>query len=224
MRLLGDDVLCFLLELLSTSDLLQVGITCKRFRDLIVFLDKTLFSPLVPPSSQLMNRIQSLPLATLRKYLRGCDLSDCIEKADYQRKLLAKILFLYPFNRIPRSLWVYKIPEWKASYYHSKRDSKRQQIMLSELCNILWEFRFKYYPGTEFWNLRFHKDYTMFSTLHGETMTWRQIDSGCIQVELYPVLRSFRLEDGRWALQNNNVLITQTALLEPEMPLVDAML
>ena len=114
--------------------------------------------------------------------------------------------------------------DWKASYFHSKKDLRRQAIMLSELVNIKWEFRFRHYPGPESWSLRFFEDFTVLSSLHGETMSWRQVDNGAIQVELYPILRSARRSNGQWILENHNVIISQVGLYKSSVPLIDIFL
>lgn len=231
---LSDDVACILFEYLPPLDALHLGECSHQLLRLLSLRDRAIFEPLLRslyqdkiynvPEGSLMQRIKALSISRLKRHLLDVPTSKCIEKIDFQRKLFGKLLFHYPFGRIPRQKWPYHMSDWKASYFHAKRDLRRQTIMLSELVNIKWEFKFRHYPGAEAWTLRFFEDFTVLSSLHGETMSWRQVDSGAIQVELYPILRSSRLQNGQWILENNNVVITQVGLYVSSVPLIDIFL
>ena len=231
---LSDDIACVLLEFLAPIDLLHFSECNHQLLRLLSLRDRAIFEPLFHdlfkdrvfnvPEGSLMQRIKALSISRLKRHLLDVPTSRCIEKVDFQRKLFGKVLFQYPLARIPRQKWPYAMSDWKASFFHATKDLRRQAIMLSELVNIKWEFRFRHYPGPESWSLRFFEDFTVLSSLHGETMSWRQVENGRIQVELYPILRSVRRSNGQWILENHNVIICQTGLYAPSVPLIDIFL
>ena len=232
--ILCDDIASIIFELLPTVDVLHLSECNQQLHRLLQLRDEAIFEPRFRelfskkifnvPEGSLMHRIKSLSISCLKKHLLDVPTSKCIEKIDFQRKLFGKVLFQYPYTRIPQQRWPYYMSDWKASYSHAKRNLRRQAIMLSELVNIKWEFRFRHYPGPESWSLRFFEDFTVSSSLHGETMSWRQVGNGGIQVEMYPILRSGQLSKGQWVLENHNVVIRQVGLYSPSLPLIDIFL
>ncbi len=63
--------------------------------------------------------------------------------------------------------WSYSLTPWKASYVFIKVDSKRNQILQSELCGFKWKFSFKYddYPP-DFEYVQFGSDHVLRSILN----------------------------------------------------------
>ncbi len=78
----------------------------------------------VTPSSHvlsLLSRVKLLPLATLRKALESVDCSGCNEKSEYQRMLIARLVFAEKISMArratPRTIqlppWSTSLGEWK---------------------------------------------------------------------------------------------------------------
>jgi hypothetical protein len=129
-------------------------------------------------------RVRTLPISKLKKMLVGIDLSRCVEKADYQRMLIAHLVFGYhmkkelvgsdprfagKFVTIYYPEWALRMGLYKASYAFAKREFKRKELFLSELCSISWIFKFKdetqFQHPPEGWRVKFNEDYTMESEL-----------------------------------------------------------
>lgn len=132
----------------------------------------------------LLSRIKKVPLSVMKFNLQRVDISRCIEKIDYQKMLLAYILFggRYAIDstklRIYYPQWALEIEDHKATYFFSKRDSKRTQIFMSELCMIDWVFHFKNDYGYEEEGSstaisKFRADYSYFSARFGQTYSWQ---------------------------------------------------
>jgi hypothetical protein len=193
----------------------------------------------------LHDRIKDVSMANLRKALIQCDTGRCVEKADWRSMLVAKLLF----GRLPHILapptkynllfypeWALKMPKGKSTYFHARKEAKRDYILKSELVNIKWKFQFKQAQdeagnifSTE--NLPegtvrgyysfFFDDYSMISESHQQMMQWTMNTVGhvgepgasvSIQVESFPVLTFSRLEDNRWRMENLYVYFTQPKL------------
>jgi hypothetical protein len=105
----------------------------------------------------------------------------CVEKIDYQRMLLAKLLFNDKSASDSTALRVY-YPEWalklgvfKATYYHNARDRRRTEILFGELVAIEWRFNFKNEEQAQHvaqaTSTRFTENFTMLSSF-GQNMNW----------------------------------------------------
>ena len=186
-----------------------------------------------PSEYLLYKRVGSLSISALKVSLtRHVNCTDCIEKTDYQKTLVAR-LFLRGTNHPTGFPYKMTIPKWcltmneiKSSYYFSLREIHRHSILKSELCSIHWFFFFKQ-SDDEAWSCKFLQDNSFESGMHGSGMTWEFVDydafeGGCrIQVEQYPFLTCSRLENGEWRLENNYVYFKQIASISPEaIPLI----
>lgn len=234
----SDDMIIFVFSYLHPKDLLSVENCCKRFRELssnnliwTPHLDRiwkrAIFNK--PTFYLLSERIKSLSITALKSALHDVNTTHCIEKTDYQRALAARLFFRnrkYPIpypRKVDLPSWSLKMNDYKASYYFSYQERKRNQILKSELCSIVFCFHFKHSPEEGGWSCRFLEDFTMVSQLHGEgVMTWQFIDyhpidgGNRIQVEQYPILTLRRLNNGSsngaWEMENMYVRMQQVAL------------
>jgi hypothetical protein len=112
-----------------------------------------------PNEVNVLQRIKTLPLTILKHNLIHIDLKRCIEKQDYQRMLLAKLVFHEKMQKEVSGenpfykgkycsqfypSWSLTIPIYKASYTFTAKELRRTEIYASELCAIRWEFNFKH--------------------------------------------------------------------------------
>jgi hypothetical protein len=186
------ELLTNIFEFLLPLELLNVA-ECSKLWFIAVSKDKQLWEPHAKniwnrfefnkpdlENIDLLKRIKKIPLVTLKRFLMRIDLSRCIEKLDFQRMMLSKLLFQKK-SLSNRSLRVY-YPEWalkigvfKASYFYSVKEVKRTEIMMSELCQIHWAFHFKRaeFPDNVEWTSSFLPDYTMKSDLNEQSYTWQ---------------------------------------------------
>jgi len=145
-----------------------------------------------PSEYNIRTRIENVKTAKLLRTLVGMDLSNYIEKHDFQQLLLAKLLFTKVMAKelkgsdkrfagkylsIHYPDWALRIPTWKASYLFTRLENNRTELTSTELCQIAWSFSFKYRMGsngqpvvnedeaTETFRIIFHEDHTMFSQL-----------------------------------------------------------
>jgi len=89
---------------------------------------------------------------------------------------------------------------WKTLYRLEEIDSFRTKITLLELCNIDWNFRFKYGLAKDWTKAEFKQD---LSYRRGRNLFhYRILDDDSIQIEEYPSLAPSRTSDWGWQLQN----------------------
>lgn len=141
----------------------------------------------------LFERIKLLPISKLKKTLVGIDLQRCVEKIDYQRMLLAHLVFnkcmkkelagtdvrfagKYLTRNYPE--WSLHIPFHKASYVFAVQEIQRKEMLVSELTACEWVFTFKDPSMTGMpdhqWKSKFHENFTMESEMQpGYEYTWR---------------------------------------------------
>lgn len=63
--------------------------------------------------------------------------------------------------------WSCNLPAWKATYHYMVADSKRTKLLVSELLNFTWDFRFKYDEvPMDFMYVQFGNDFILRSTRH----------------------------------------------------------
>ena len=203
----SDDLLLLIFWYLNAKEIYRIEKVCSNWRKISRNHDTEIWKLLtevewkriefnIPQDVNVLRKIEKMSLSSLKKSLVGIDLSRCLEKKDFQRMVLAKVLFSSVMKKElggddPRFKGKYLsmfYPEWslsispfKASYIFTKHEVKRIQITKYELCNIQWTFRFK---RTSFddpdhaqlngsWQCRFYEDFTMHSTLQGHTYQWR---------------------------------------------------
>lgn len=144
----SDDLLVQIFFFLSGTDLFQIERVnvlwnqALRQKDHIIWknLTKLVWETIAfnrPNEINVLTKVGQLSLSLLKKSLVGIDLSFCVEKKDYQRVLLAKLLF-YPVmlrelkGSDPRFAgkylsmrypdWSLNIPPFKASYFFARRE------------------------------------------------------------------------------------------------------
>eukprot|EP01040_Poterioochromonas_malhamensis_P014694 gene14694-16312_t len=246
----SDDLLFLIFAFFPAPDLLQVGRVNTLWHSIIEQKDELLYKHLTTllweglsfnqaKEVNVLRKVEQLTLTALKRSLVGIDLSRCIEKKDFQRTLLAKLLFCNVMGRELKGEdarfkgkylsmyypdWSLEIPSYKASYYYTKNEITRKTINIYELCKIEWIFKFKnnadYYMddgdedgGSAGWRCRFNIDFTMSSTLQGQDYEWRFVEGNDgirrIQVASYPALSSHRLPDGSWGMENMHVYFQQ---------------
>lgn len=248
--IVSDDLLYCIFSYFSVENIIQTGTVNKRWQGVlsrdegalwIFFLDELWKdkSVNVPAVKTILDRIKALPLGLVKRALHRVDISRCIEKPDFQRMLIVRLLF---GERGPKKRCFCFFPEWalrmgqyKASYFEAKKDMRRQDITVSELCRIKWVFHFKHHQPMDqdtdgpspTWESTFSEDFTMNSAMHSERLTWQFIDNGphtrrMIQVEQYPPLTCTRLPSGGWRLDNHYVWLEQTVSIDADnVPLLD---
>ena len=150
-----------------------------------LWLDSKMTENIPQYNTSLLTRIKKIPLLAMKFNLQRVDISRCVEKIDYQRMLLAYMLFggrsaIDSMKlRIYYPQWALEIEEHKVTYFHSKRDAKRTQIYMSELCMIDWVFHFKNDYGYEEEGSsstaisKFRADYSYYSERFGQTFYWQ---------------------------------------------------
>lgn len=196
--------------------------------------------------SLLMDRIKCMPMSELRRSLALCrvDTNMCTEKVDYRRHLQAALTFedslrgknIGVFTRRTQLSfpdWALKMNEGKASFFHAKRESKRQLITRGELLDSKWAFHFKYAQDQfgnvmlaealgpiERYDVQFFEDDTLTSSMHEHKMRFtyelapedgsnRMTSYRQVRVEQYPPLVPIRLSSGLWRMENQNVVMEQ---------------
>lgn len=193
----------------------------------------------------LFDRVKKIPLKELKKALLGSpeskdinlkktDTTRCIEKEDWQRMLVASLIFnprtssRLSTNRgsyLPN--WTLAMGDYKSSFFHNIRESRRSEIFMNELISIDWKLEFKHPPQNEdgeghpiSWSSKFHENHILSSSLHGQEWEWKfirssnyennnVIDKRMIQVDHYPPLSSEKLPNGLWRLENTYVYFIQ---------------
>ena len=157
-RCLSDDLLSHIFAFFTPAELLLVSLVNRRWRSIEtnnegiewnVHLVKfwSSFSQNVPTSLLILDRINNLSLTLVKRALFRVDTTRCVEKREYQRMLIARLLF---YDRGPKRggrifypEWALRIGQYKASLFHAMKDMKRHDINISELCSIPWRFHFK---------------------------------------------------------------------------------
>ena len=193
-----DDIIISIIKYLPVPDLLRATEISKQWYSAYlkdsksiwemhtnqVWIESKMTENIPHIEMSLLSRIKRLPLFVIRFNLQRVDVTRCIEKIDYQRMLLAYILFGGRSAvdstrlRIYYPPWALQIDEHKATYFQSKRDAKRTQIYMSELCMIDWIFHFKSDYGYEEEGIpnatsKFRVDYTYYSERFGQTFSWQ---------------------------------------------------
>ena len=182
---IADELIHLIFDCLNPEEILRFQETCLKFYKISLGRDAVLWRPFIDrvlrnktlnvPTGNLMDRIQKLSLPQMQKFLNDVDQSNFETLYDYQQITMIKILFLYPYNRIPTKEchWLFHLPPWKATYFHLKKDFQRKRIMISELLSIIWKFRFKGMPTDEDMRARFLEDNTMISNFMAHPYKWR---------------------------------------------------
>lgn len=207
-----DELLSIIFSYLDPLSLFHIELVCNVWRNVCRRNDALVWtlhveresknSPFNTPSElNIKKRIEELKMNRLLKGLVGIDLHRCIEKQDYQKMLVAKILFN---NVMTRELkgedirfagkylsvfypeWALQMQPWKSSFVFARLENNRRDITANELCSITWEFSFKYQlnPETneaeengnpaETFRVKFHDDFSMFSELQPHhNYTWK---------------------------------------------------
>ena len=157
-RCLSEDLLSNIFAFFTPAELLLVSLVNRRWRRIEtnndgvewnVHLNKfwSSFSQNVPASFLLLDRINNLSLTLVKRALFRVDTSRCVEKREYQRMLIARLLFNdrgpKRGGRVFYPEWALRIGQHKASYFHGVKDLRRRDINISELCSIQWRFHFK---------------------------------------------------------------------------------
>lgn len=200
----SDDLLFLIFAFLPAPDLLHAGRVNTLWHSIIEQKDELLYKHLTTllweglsfnqaKEVNVLRKVEQLTLTALKRSLVGIDLSRCIEKKDFQRTLLAKLLFCNVMGRELKGEdarfkgkylsmyypdWSLEIPSYKASYYYTKNEITRKTINIYELCKIEWIFKFKNHPNaygsnTQGWRCKFHMNFTLFSALHEEEYEYR---------------------------------------------------
>ena len=181
----SDELIYQIFDFLNPDEILRFQESCTKFYKIGVWLDSVLWKPFADkvirnktlnvPTGNLMERIQKLSLPQMQKFLNDVDQSNFQTLHDYQQITMIKILFLYPYSRIPTKEchWLFELPPWKATYFHLKKDFQRKRIMKSELFSIIWKFRFKGMPTDEDMKAKFLEDNTMISNFMAHPYKWR---------------------------------------------------
>jgi len=184
-----------------------------------------------------------LSLSDLKKHIQAANINytHCIEKLEYQKLLCGYVLArdckyvaFKPGYKINLPPILSQINEYRATYIFASRELHRTSIRKHELCEIMWEFRFKHSEDASEvqWLSKFEHDYTMRSRLHNfQIMTWAFVldydGVTAVRVEQYPPLRASRIcsdgnpqMNGLWQMQNQYVIFTQKEKVgENEIPL-----
>jgi len=179
----------------------------------------------------ILDRVKAVAAGNLRRYLsmKNVDTSRCVEIGDFRAMLIAVLVFGRRPNIASRSLlyypeWTLSLLEWRASFYHARKDSQRSSILKSELCAFRWGFKFKAHvylqemPDDYTLESKFNDDYSYNSPMFDQNLLWRVVEESGegikrVQVDHYPILTISRLSDGCWLLENDNVTLTQ--VIEP---------
>ena len=157
-RCLSEDLLSNIFAFLTPVELLLVSLVNRRWRrietnndgvewnvHLIKFWSS--FNQNVPTSYLLLDRINNLSLTLVKRALFRVDTSRCVEKREYQRMLIARLLFHDRGPKRGRRVfypeWALRVGQHKATLFHAMKDMKRRDINISELCAIQWRFHFK---------------------------------------------------------------------------------
>lgn len=197
-QFLNEDLLCLICEYLHPVELMVAEIVCKFWwtstrRDqqlwerhcIGIWLDDELTMNIPNLENiNIMNRIKQIPLIQLKRALIRVDLTRCVEKIDFQRTFLAKLLFGNRSASNSTALrayypeWAFKMGLFKATYFYGVKERCRtNQILLSELCSIDWEFKFKYHDDVDGQVNRmrseFKPDFTLVSGLNGAIYNWQ---------------------------------------------------
>ena len=156
---IGEDLLSHIFALLTPAELLLVSLVNRRWRrietnndgvewnvHLIKFWSS--FSQNVPDSFLLLDRINNnMSLTLIKRALSRIDTTRCVEKIDYQRMLIARLLFNEHGpkrdGKVYYPEWALRIGQHKASFFHAIKDMRRRDINFSELCLIKWRFHFR---------------------------------------------------------------------------------
>lgn len=201
MRHLPEEVWKNVFEYCDASTVLAAEETCREWRLTCVKYDEDVWKDKIkdlwlkfevnrPSSDSVLDRIRKLSTGKMVKMLRHIDLSRCIEKRDYQRMLLAKLVFE---GRMMKELggedprfkgrylsmfypdWSLVVAPYKAAFFYTVRDTKRKDLHTSELCMIKWMFRFKNHPYAEgmTFAISFFEDGTSYSEMQQQTYSWR---------------------------------------------------
>jgi len=157
-RCLSEDLLSQIFAFFTPAELLLVSLVNRRWRRMEtnndgvewnVHLTKfwSSFNQNVPTSYLLLDRISNLSLTLIKRALFRVDTSRCVEKREYQRMLIARLLFndrgTKRGGRVFYPEWALRIGQHKASLFQAMKDMKRRDINISELCAIQWRFHFK---------------------------------------------------------------------------------
>lgn len=194
-KYLDEDSLTGAFTYFSPTELLSGSMCCRLWRN-ISMKDKQLWESLCVrlwetvivnhpdiENIDLLSRIKNMSLIQIKRSLLRVDVTRCIEKNDFQRMMLAKLLFKDKSAKDSTALRIY-YPEWalkigvfKATYFHNARDRKRTEILFGELVAIEWKFNFKNeeqanQAGVQTTSSRFKEDFTMISALGQNTFNW----------------------------------------------------
>lgn len=254
----NDYYLVLVLQYLSSSELFQLLLINKFFNSTInhKLYDEFLWKPhciktytdlyvnnttRIPNPIGLLSRIKLLSLTELKNHLRSTNINctHCIEKHEYQKLLCGYVLArdckyvsFKPGYKVNLPPILSQINEFRATHIYCNRELYRKSLRKYELCEIMWEFRFKHSEDSSEvqWLSKFEHDYTMRSELHNfQVMTWTFIEDYdgviAVRVEQYPLLRASRIYsdeyphmNGLWQMQNQYVIFTQKEKIEIALP------
>ena len=189
---ISDDILTRIFSLLHPDDLLGVEVCSKRWK--LCCKDDQVWSHHAirvwdiithnkPSEYVLIERVKKLSMIALKRALVRVDTNSCLEKIDYQKALVNRLVFRYRDMTTKSGIYRIQFPDWhrnfgdyKASYFYSKKETQRTTIHQSELCAIRWAFHFKHSDGPgldEQYITTFYDDFTMDSQLHSQKLNWQ---------------------------------------------------
>ena len=178
---MSDDLIVTLFEYLRPESISRLSVCSKILFSICQKFDRRIWKPhsdvlfthrtLNVPTKSLLERINDLSPEKRREYAADVKIPNVQEEI---RVLMIKALFLFPFGKYPskENHWQSSLGEWKATYYHSRKECIRRTIMHEELTNICWKFVFKGEVG-EVWNAIFLKDFTLHCEFNSIPYRWK---------------------------------------------------
>ena len=80
-------------------------------------------------------------------------------------------MYIYIVNLIP----FFPTGDYKASYFQAKKDMRRQDMNITELCSINWVLHFKQATTEDSmapFEAKFKEDFSLYTKMHGR-MNWQ---------------------------------------------------
>jgi hypothetical protein len=192
-KYLDEDTLTGVFSYFNSTDLLSGGTCCTLWRNTCLKSEKQFWEPLTvklwddmitnrPDFNEIdiLSRVKRISLLQIKRALQRVDINRCVEKIDFQRMLIAKLLFKNKSAENSTALriyypeWALKIGVYKATYFHNAADLRRNTILMGELTAIEWRWTFRNdqsgQPPTTSW---FKDNFTLTSTIGpNATFNW----------------------------------------------------